>query len=147
MMDFIWGLKTTALMDVWTIDHFLSGISVGYLVYHFNRSLLKKYSVIVENKTFLTIIDVSLVLCLAFMWETLEHYLETGLLGARVEYWFQGVEYWANRFIFDPLMLVIGYYYIRNYQKKINLFRALSFLWLFVHIFIFPHSMYLHELF
>ncbi|RAP37735.1 hypothetical protein DID80_03740 [Candidatus Marinamargulisbacteria bacterium SCGC AAA071-K20] len=147
MFDLIWGLKTTSLMDVWSIDHVLSGMSVGYIAYTFNRSLQHKYSLKVENETFFTIIDIVLVLLLAFMWETFEHYLEIGLMGSTVEYWFQGVEYWANRFIFDPLMLVVGYFYIRSHGSQINVFRVLSVLWLVVHIFIFPHSMYLHEIF
>jgi hypothetical protein len=146
MIDFIWGLKTSSLMDVWTIDHVLTGMSVGYLSLQFNRKIQAKYSVTVGNSSFFTIIDIVLVLCVAFIWETLEHYLEMGLLGSQVEYWFQGVEYWANRFIFDPLMLVFGYLYIRKYPSQINIFRLLSVIWLVVHIFIFPHSMYLHEI-
>ena len=31
-----------------------------------------------------------LVLLIAYIWETAEHYLETGLAGESVQYWFQG---------------------------------------------------------
>ena len=147
MFDFVWGLKTSSLMDVWTIDHVLTGMSVGCFSLFFNKKIQAKYSVVVGDRSFCTIIDIVMVLFLAFLWETLEHYLEMGLMGPHVEYWFQGVEYWANRFIFDPLMLVFGYMYIRKYPSQINVFRVLSVMWLVVHIFIFPHSMYLHEVF
>ena len=32
MLEIIWGLKTAAMMDVWTIEHLLSGVSVGHAV-------------------------------------------------------------------------------------------------------------------
>lgn len=32
MLELIWGLKTHAILDVWTIEHLLSGISVGSAV-------------------------------------------------------------------------------------------------------------------
>ena len=71
----------------------------------------------------------------------------SGLAGNLVEYWFQGVEFWANRFISDPLITVMRYYISKKYIFLVNPARILSLLWLLIHIFIFPHSMYLHELF
>ena len=86
------------------------------------------------------------VLFLAYLWETLEHYLEEGLAGAAVEYWFQGVEFWPNRFVSDPLMLVLGYWIAVRRPHLVVWARVASVAWLVVHIFVFPHSMYLHEL-
>jgi hypothetical protein len=86
-------------------------------------------------------------LFLAFLWEAVEHYLEAGLLGGRVEYWFQGVEFWANRIIADPLVLVLGYLFAKKYPITVWPARVLSLVWLFVHIFVFSHSMYLQYLF
>jgi len=83
---------------------------------------------------------------LAYFWETIEHYLETGLAGPAVEHWLQGVEMWGNRIITDPLMLVIGYLIAKKWNRLVLPARILSVVWLFVHIFIFPHSMYLHDL-
>ena len=80
------------------------------------------------------------------MWESIEHYLEAGLAGYTVEYWFQGVEFWPNRLLADPLMLIIGYMIAKRYPGFVNPARVLSLLWLFVHLFVFPHSMYLHEI-
>jgi hypothetical protein len=83
----------------------------------------------------------------AFLWEALEHYLEVGLLGHDVSHWFQGVEYWANRLIADPLLMLIGYYIVQHYTSIARPARVFSAIWLFFHFFIFPHSMYLHEVF
>ncbi len=91
--------------------------------------------------------DIIGVLFLAYLWETIEHYLETGVAGKAVEYWFQGVEYWPNRIIFDPLALVIGYLIAKKYPGLVIPARICSLIWLSVHIFIFPHSMYLQEMF
>jgi len=40
----IWGLKTLALFDIWSIEHFLTGISIDALVHFFHiRKISKKY--------------------------------------------------------------------------------------------------------
>ena len=85
------------------------------------------------------------MLFIAYFWETIEHYLETGLLGSKVMFWFQGVEAWDNRFISDPLMLLLGYWIVKRWPKLVWPARIFSIVWLFFHIFIFPHSMYLQD--
>jgi len=143
----IWGFKTVAAIDIWTLEHFLSGLSVGMLVMTFHsRFFLKQFNMKKEEiKT--SYFDIVAVLLLAYLWEVLEHYLEVGLAGQVVEYWLQGVEFWMNRLIFDPLVTIAGYYLARSYPVLVTPARLLSLLWLIVHIFVFPHSMYLHELF
>jgi hypothetical protein len=42
MLEIIWGIKTIAIMDVWTIEHLLSGISVGHAVRDKNHKVFKK---------------------------------------------------------------------------------------------------------
>ena len=32
MFEALWGFKTVSLFDVWSIEHFLTGISVGHAV-------------------------------------------------------------------------------------------------------------------
>ena len=155
MLEFIWGLKTQATFDVWTIEHILSGLSIGSGVLIHNRKSLGKIFSAVSEKImppkkvdFLkTKYDLIFVLFLAYLWETAEHYLETGLAGGQVEYWFQGVEFWANRVVADPLMLVLGYLIVKKIPQLVWPARFLSLVWLYVHIFIFPHSMYLHYIF
>jgi len=134
----IFGPKTIALFDVWTFEHFLSGMSIGGIIIlwckkYYGRDLNFNHGLI-------------LVLIAAYLWETIEHYLEAGIAGQAVEYWFQGIEYWPNRIISDPLMMIFGYYVIKQYPNLFIPARIICFSWLFIHIFIFPHCMYLQEL-
>jgi len=152
MIEFFWGYKTEAMFDVWTIEHFIVGISLGSGVWLINnRPWVKALQQIEEeghpfdplrNKY-----DIFCILAVAFGWESLEHYLEIGLLGDQVAYWFQGTEFWANRLITDPLMLVLGYFMAKNFRYLVIPARVFSLTWFLVHVLLFPHSMYLHELF
>ena len=143
----IWGLKTIAIFDVWTFEHFLSGISIGALAVRINIKIFKNKLNLNSQNIRTRYFDLILVLLAAYTWETVEHYLESGLTGDMVAYWFQGVEFWANRIISDPLITVIGYFIAIKNPKLVTPARIVSLIWLLVHIFIFPHSMYLHELF
>ena len=148
VLDAIWGVKTVAMLDVWSFDHLISGTSIGNSVKKENhRHFSKHYPGIQFKQRTIIRFDLILVLFLAYLWETIEHYLEEGLLGEVVAYWFQGVEFLPNRFIADPLLLVLGYYLACKFPKLVIPARVLSAIWLFVHIFVFPHSMYLHEVF
>ena len=151
IMDFLFlhiivGAKTQAFFDVWSIEHVFSGISVGHAVRKSNSSVFKNKAGLEAHQVRTKYFDVVAVLFLAYLWETIEHYLETGLLGARVEYWFQGVEFWGNRIIADPLLIVVGYLIAKKYPQLVIPARCLSVAWLFMHVFIFPHSMYLSVL-
>jgi len=138
MLEWLWGLKTVAILDVWTFEHLLGGMSIGKLVKKFNEKHFKKYnsSTKISKATWIRF-DILAVLFLAYLWETFEHYLEEGLAGNTVEFWFQGVEFWPNRFIVDPLMLVAGYWLVRKYPKLVIPARVFSLLWLGVHILVF----------
>lgn len=140
-----WGLKTVAIFDVWSVEHLLSGISIGAIAIRWNLRVIRGEMSLDEAKINTSYFDLIFVLFLAYAWEAIEHYLEVGLIGVRVEYWFQGVEFWANRMIADPLMTVIGYYIAKSYVHLVNPARVVSLIWLLIHIFLFPHSMYLHE--
>ena len=37
----IWGIKTIAIFDVWTFEHFLSGLSIGALAVSCNMKIFK----------------------------------------------------------------------------------------------------------
>ena len=89
--------------------------------------------------------DMMGVLFLAYAWETIEHYLEMGLAGGAVEFWLQGVEFWPNRILSDPLMLIFGYMIAKRFPVAVWPARIFSIIWLLVHIFVFPHSMYFHN--
>lgn len=154
MLEMIWGLKTNALFDIWSIEHVLSGFSVGWFVYEYNqrkvRELLNGMDTGISSEKIKKVqvkYDLFLVLFFAFIWETLEHYLEEGIAGETVQYWFQGVEFWGNRLITDPLMMILGYMFAKRFPRTVWPVRYLSLLWLVAHIFVFPHSMYLQTIF
>ncbi len=146
LLSVLWGVKTHAIFDVWTIEHVLSGISVGCAVKKRNHNVLKKL-LGRDHQCHSWHFDLTGVLFLAYIWEAFEHYLEIGLAGQAVAEWFQGVEFWPNRLLSDPLMLVIGYIIAKRYPWLVVPARIASVIWLTVHIVVFPHSMYLHTLF
>ena len=147
LRDMIWGVKTVSVFDVWTFEHLLSGISIGALAIHINSKVFKNRFKVTNENNQMKYFDILFVLLIAYCWETVEHYLEVGLMGIKVEYWFQGVEYWANRILSDPLITVVGYYIAKNNPNLVLPARIISIIWLFIHVVIFPHSMYLHEIF
>ena len=147
MIEIIWWVKTQAIFDVWSFEHILSGISIWFLVMSTNFKAFEKKIWFDANKITTRYFDLIGVLFIAFLWETIEHYLELGLLWSKVEYWFQWEEMWANRVISDPLMLVLWYFIARKWGAIVKPARFLSIIWLFVHVFVFPHSMYLHHYF
>jgi hypothetical protein len=146
MWEIIWGFKTVALFDVWTFEHILGGLSIGAIVKKDNQKHIKNIHRHADPKHRSAIrMSVIAVLFCAYIWEAVEHYLEQGLAGKAVEFWFQGTEFWGNRLITDPLMLVVGYFFILKYPRLVVPARILSLAWLILHIFVFPHSMYLHN--
>ena len=131
---------------MWSIEHILSGVSIGTVVKKHHERLFER--LLGKNHGYHSWhFNVTGVLCLGFAWEVLEHYLETGIAGHAVEYWFQGVEFWPNRLVADPLMLVLGYIIAKRYPWFIFPARIASLLWLCIHVFLFPHSMYLQNFF
>ena len=143
----IWGFKTVAIFDVWSFEHLLSGISIGALVVRSNIKVFANKLHLDQRDIKTHYFDLIFVLLAAYAWETVEHYLESGIAGNVVTYWFQGVEFWANRILADPLMTVAGYYIAIGNPKLVIPARIFSIIWLIVHLFIFPNSMYLHEIF
>jgi hypothetical protein len=139
MQGTIWGVKTIAAFDAWSIEHFITGISIGAIV----AAQVSQEATELPKKFFYRY-HLYKILFIAFLWESIEHYLEEGLAGPQVEYWFQGVEFWANRLITDPLLVALGYFLILKYRKIALPGRVFSVIWLGLHIFVFPHSMYLH---
>jgi hypothetical protein len=142
----LWGYKTLAWLDIWSIEHVLSGISVGCAVRKRHHNAFKKI-LGTDHSHHSWYFNIIGVLFVAYLWETLEHYLEEGLMGFAVQDWLQGVEFWGNRLLADPLMLVLGYVIAKRYPPLVIPARICSVVWLFVHIFIFPNSMYLQKFF
>ncbi|MCL2601070.1 MAG: hypothetical protein FWD88_07815 [Treponema sp.] len=135
------------MFDLWSIEHFINGIAMAGAASLIIKTAFKKIEL---NEKSRKLVSFLLVLVVALLWECLEHYLESGLLpgeiGERVAYWFYGVEHWSNRLIGDTLTVMLGW---RVYQWKPKLAlpaKIVSLVWVLVHIFAFPHSMYLHNL-
>lgn len=139
----LWGWKTEAWFDVWSIEHLAMGIGLGSL------ASLASYAIApgeVISRKLRKKFDFFIVLCVSFLWEMIEHYLEAGVSYDVVTDWFQGVEFWGNRIITDQLMVGAGFLLYLRWEILKWPTRAFSVLWLIVHIGVFPHSMYLHEL-
>ncbi len=138
----LWGNKSVAVFDFWSIEHFLAGMTLGIAVQSIRKNIYKES----HENLIACFMETSLLFAVSFFWEVIEHYLELGAAGHAVQYWFAGEEYWANRIISDPLLVYGGYLVSRHNYLLASRARYLSFLWLFVHIYFFPHSMYLHEI-
>jgi len=143
----LWGCKTEATFDLWSIEHFINGIAMAGGANLIIRGAFRKMELSQDARKTISFL---IVLVVALLWEVLEHYLESGLLpgrvGGMVTYWFQGVEHWSNRLIGDTLTVILGW---RIYHWKPRLAipaKVVSVLWMLVHIVVFPHSMYLHRL-
>ncbi len=106
--------------------------------------LFKKKSLSFKERE--NFIEIIFVLFISFTWETVEHYLET-VSSSFITNWFAWVEFWANRIIFDGLFVLLWYFFIKKYTTFIKFARYFSLIWIIIHIFIFPNSMYLHQIF
>ncbi|GHV82433.1 hypothetical protein AGMMS49991_09910 [Spirochaetia bacterium] len=144
----IWGFKTEAAFDVWSLEHLANGIAMAAAAGMVTKKFIKLENITPVQRNILNFI---LVLLIALAWENVEHYVEAGILpgliGERITYWFQGIEHWSNRLVADNLMVILGYYIYTKQNKLFWAARIFSTVWMLVHIFIFPHSMYLHTLF
>jgi hypothetical protein len=138
----LWGFKTEALFDVWSIEHLACGVSLAWTV----KIVIDRFVKDGATQTAKLRMSFLLVLVIALLWENVEHYVEKGLLGERIAFWFQGVEHWGNRLFTDNLMVMLGWFIFNKKNKSVWFARVFSTAWLMVHIFVFPHSMYLHTL-
>lgn len=92
------GHKTVALLDLWVPSHLAGGVAIAFLC----RPFLDKKD---HPGSWL-----QGMLAWAFIWEDSEFCLEAlnDLFGGALVAWHAGVEHWSNRFLVDPLCLVLG---------------------------------------
>ena len=121
----IFGDKTTAIFDIWSVEHLFTGIILAWLISKISHTPKSNLPVL---------------LLISCFWECLEHYLETGLWGITVQHWFAGVEYWGNRLIGDNLTVFFGYFIYKKYPKTIYFAFGISLIFFCSHLF-FPSSM------
>lgn len=138
----LFGPKTSSLFDIWSFEHILTGFSIACLCQFLLADWWKVVPLNLKPK-----IMAMAMLNVSFFWEMIEHYLETGLAGAGVVFWLQGVENWSNRLLSDNVMVLFGGYLFSRWPRYINLVRVFSTTWLVAHVFLMPHSMYLQNLF
>ena len=130
----IFGHKSVALFDLWSLIHFLSGFGIVTFL-----AVVQKFTKPISHP---------LVWCLAVsaVWEIIEIYLELGLAGQGVAFWFDGLEHWANRLITDQVLFVLGFMVGAARKALVLPAKIFSTGWLLFHIFALPHSMYLQEI-
>ena len=111
----MFGDKTVAFFDLWSLVHLAVGIGVGPVLFlafeHFKPSSLENpFKVeLWGNKVINIWFDAILVILIAYMWEFWEFGAENGWFGQFLVGYLDGVEFWGNRFIADPLLVYTGY--------------------------------------
>ncbi|MDR0313683.1 MAG: hypothetical protein LBI14_08790 [Treponema sp.] len=143
----IWGYKTVAMFDIWSLEHFVNGIALAGFAVLITGKLFKKEEI---SEASIKIVNFIIVLTVSLLWECIEHYVEAGVIpgaiGERVTFWFQGVEHWSNRLIGDTLTVMLGWFVYTKTKRLAIPAKIFTTVWMLIHIFVFPDSMYLHRL-
>lgn len=92
----LFGDQRTSLFDLWSIQHFLAGVLIGSLLITPKYERTKKWQLMLP-----------LTIFLAFAWEAIEMYIESGGIEVLQSFWNQR-EHWSNRLVSDPLMVIGG---------------------------------------
>lgn len=124
------GHKSSAMFDLWSIQHFLSGIIVSWLIFR-----LVAWTSFSNQFGWLFIIC-----CVAYIWEFFEVFMEAGYFGQKIAVWKDGFEHWSNRFISDPLTAVLGAMVFISFSWIIWPALVFNFTWFILNIRR-PHSM------
>lgn len=138
----IFGDKTLALFDLWSLEHFFTGCNSALMVSYFVKRYFKNIN---DEKTIFRI-QLLTLLALELYWESLEYYLEDGASYDIVTYWFQGVEYIWNRLLTDPIVTVLGLVAVTKFPKIKYVAIPFSLIWLYVHIIVFDHCMAVQDM-
>lgn len=138
----LWGEKTVAWFDVWSVEHFIAGMAFGSLWLWLARLQAERGQYHPATQQHLYVAN---ILALAYLWEAVEFYIEAGYVWDRATYWMQGVEFIGNRLLTDPLLTLAGALAVQRKIVLRHFARIFTLLWLGTHIFVFPHSMYLHD--
>jgi hypothetical protein len=123
----LYGYKTSSIFDIWSFEHVASGIFIS----SFTISFRNKF----QHPLALTIL-------ISFIWETIEHYIET--VGPDfLVLWFGGVEHWSNRILADGLMITVGFLLVKAFPSCRLPARGFSLIFIIFHIYV-GDSMYFH---
>lgn len=131
------GDKTVSWFDIWSVEHFVAGISLGALWLWAGCFRRGDPS---ERRAYLLG-----VLATALLWEALEFYIEAGYVWDRATYWMQGIEFIGNRLVTDPLLVLAGALAAWRRPWPVVIAPMFSCAWVFVHVLVFPHCMFLQD--
>ena len=134
----LFGDKTTAWFDIWSIQHIMS---LMWVIVRFEQGLRPRVSPRPAG-----LLGLLVALCLGFAFEPIERLAELGYAGSAVAQWFAGEEYWANRWIADTIVCGVAAYLLsRNRPWLVYAARQYSVSWMLLHVLLAPHSMYLQR--
>lgn len=105
-MPMLIGDRSEAMFDLWSFQHFCSGILIGSLLAYVGVA-----SKLTRQRFVL------LILVIALSWEVTELAMESGLFGQAVAHWKRGFEHWSNRFIGDPGLVILGGLLARRFKS------------------------------
>lgn len=137
----LFGDKGDSFLDIWSFQHFLVGIVLGFFIAEVAKD---------KSETLYTVVGV------AYFWEGQEISGELGLgmfdlppIAAATE-WLGGVEHWSNRLIADPLLVTLGgilgwWFYTREYKRHYHVVLALAATFFALHVYA-GHSMTIQQL-
>lgn len=117
----LFGNKQNALFDLWSIQHLLSSVCVGFIILYFTRTID-------------LIVYTLLLLMIALGWELIELFAELGIFGNGLAVWFVGVEFWSNRLISDPFLVIVGGLLVFYQRKLIKPAVLIASIWLVINI-------------
>lgn len=135
------GEKEIAWFDLWSVEHFVGGMTIGGLLIwgsgaHRDTQAAKRMG----RQSFLLA-----VLAVSYAWESLEFYIEAGYVWDRATYWMQGIEFIGNRLVTDPLLVLAGAVTAWRVPRMRLFAPVFSGIWLFFHVLVFPHCMFLQD--
>jgi hypothetical protein len=133
MIDHLWGSKTDAMFDLWSLQHIVTGMAIAPMMVDGFGNRIKQIFSLGKERIF-RFADILGVLFFAYLWEAIEFYMEIGAFGSGVAHWYRGMEFWPNRFIADPLLLVAGYLVARKHPNIFYPAITLSATWITVAI-------------
>lgn len=147
----IWKEINSAFLDIWSIEHIVSGILLWiilsfvidfifdkYLV-GWEKKILKKYPWF--HKKTKRLLEIFWILFVVYFWETLEHYCEVWLLWEYVRniVW---VEYWINRIVSDPLLALFWFFIYTKFHRVNYFITFFLVIWFIAHIIILFYNIY-----
>ena len=138
----LFGDKTVALFDLWSLEHFFTGCNSAALIGFFYHKFSKQ-----KNEKILFAYQAMTLAILELYWESFEFYLEAGYSYDIITYWLQGVEYMGNRLITDPIMTVGGLFFIRRFPRAKIVAAIFSLIWLYLHLVVFDNCMAVQDLY